>query len=243
MLMTKPAAIAATILAFVGTAAGPAGASPSGSVGLPARVSTEAALDCTTLGTPPRAPGAYAAKLLSAIYQERKAVATCYANANVVDMMVAELGGTANTWRLIAVHGDEEQLEDQLTYTRADGARISVVVGRPSYGKWHRGFAMWAVDTTGPVGTYGDRLIKAWGRGDKATALKYATRDAVNALWEFSDGAGGPCWWRESVYGAIAFRSVHYRCASQLVTLTIKPAAAAAGRPQAVTAARIESTD
>jgi hypothetical protein len=97
--------------------------------------------------------------------------------------------------------------------------------------------------TTTSSSTRADKLVRAWGAGDKAAALKFGTPSVVNKLWNFSGGPGGGCWVRTGTYVGARGTVASYECESALVELNVKPGAAAAGQSQAVVGASTFGAD
>lgn len=64
------------------------------------------------------------------------------------------------------------------------------------------------VDAVAPV-TYADRLVRAWGAGDRAAARPYATRAVLTKMFDYSD-PGGAHWRRTGSQGAAGTIYVRY---------------------------------
>ncbi len=187
---------------------------------------------CATLPAPPTASRAYADRLLAAWAAGKRPVAACY-TAYSTDAVLFGEKPRGGSWTYVKTVTNSVERFDDVTYRNGAGERIVLRVAFPGSGRWDRVRGAQVFGTSGAISTYADSLIRAWGRGDRAAALKYGTRQAVDALWAFSGGPGGGCWQRSGLAGGYT-TIVSYTCESALVELTVKPGAAAAGQPQAV---------
>lgn len=228
-MRTPLVATVAAVTVVGALASGPATAAPA------AEATTRT---CASLGTPPNLPRPYAARLVKAWMAGDRFAANCYAVPRVGALLFGESAKTPATWRWVAEAGGPDEDFRAEIFRNGAGAELQVFV-RLSDGSntWDRAFAVYLSGGNGRVSTYADKLIRAWGRGDRATALRFGTAKAVNALWSFTGGAGGSCWERTRTGATVYAVTVDYRCGSDFMTLTINPSAAAAGTPQAVTAA------
>ncbi|MFN8030767.1 MAG: hypothetical protein U0Q10_10545 [Dermatophilaceae bacterium] len=230
---TAVLAAATGLLGLVGAAQAAPAAAPSAAA---TNTAAQAPLVCSTLGAPPKAARAYADRLLAAWAAGKRDVAKCY-TAYATDAILFGEKPRGGAWTWVSTVANTPEQFDDVTYRNAAGERIQVRVARPAAGAWDRVTGVQMTGTTGRISTYADNLIRAWGRGDKAAALKYGTPKAVNALWAFSGGAGGGCWQRTFFGGGYTTMAI-YSCESATVELTIQPGAAAAGKPQAVVKAQ-----
>ena len=93
-----------------------------------------------------------------------------------------------------------------------------------------------------PIGavTYADRLVRAWGRGDRTAAARYANPAVLDALFRFAN-PGGRDWVRTLSEGAAGTTFVTYRnlAGSGTVVLGVGNAAEADGQLHAVYRAQI----
>ena len=233
---------AGTIGISAAQASSPA-ASPA-TTGASTTTANSPAFTCNQLGTPPKDTRLYADRMLAAWGYGQRPQVGCYAIDQVVQFAFAERGKQVGSWVFVSKVHNNEEFFDTVTYRGDGGATMVVNVSLPRAGSWDR---IWGIalhnNSTGRVSTYADKLVRAWGAGDKAAALKYGTSTVVNKLWSFSSGAGGGCWVRTGTYVGARGTFAVYECESALVELKVKPGAAAAGQSQAVVGASTFGAD
>lgn len=85
-------------------------------------------------------------------------------------------------------------------------------------------------------GDYADAFIRAWGRGDRASAATYGTAAAVSALFGQMP-AGGPSWRRASTTEYAGSSEVTYSDGSRSLTVVVDHGRLGSGADPAVTSA------
>lgn len=85
-------------------------------------------------------------------------------------------------------------------------------------------------------GDYADAFIRAWGRGDRASASTYGTAAAVSALFGQMP-SGGPNWRRASTIEYAGSSEVTYSDGSRSLTVVVDHGRLGSGADHAVTSA------
>lgn len=93
----------------------------------------------------------------------------------------------------------------------------------------------------GTAAAYADAFVRAWGRGDRASASTYGTSAAVSAL--FGGGSGGSGWQRTSSTGYAGSTEVTYSDGSRSLTVIVDHTPLGTRSEHAVTSAAFTADD
>lgn len=173
-----------------------------------------------------------------------RSAALYFAAPAVVNTLFGYSSPGGGYWRLVGSQGAAGTA--YLTYhddLRGGTLTIGVSGVRLSQGQ-HQAVdqARFGQQPAGAVG-YADLLIRAWGRGDRRDAARYATPGVVGALFAHFPAGGGRHWARTTTQGAIGKVYVCYldtQTRSEL-TLTLDNERAATGREHAAYQVRFGS--